>query len=103
MSPGHGRNPSGSGKCRNNMITTHPPLKRGEKFIGNMTSPELPDYLKNVSGFSFRQPAYDLNGSLIPDHWALIADAAGTEAHERIMMQRFHAINRGIAFGLHTP
>jgi hypothetical protein len=79
----------------NQAVSYHPPLEKGETFLGNTEYKFLPDYLKHLTGIRFAQPAYDINGIPLDDHYAMIADGYSAGQYNRIMEARCSAIRRG--------
>lgn len=75
--------------------TLHPPLAKGEKFLGNQIGQTLPSHLQGIRGLRLASPAYDLAGEMLPGHFALVADQAGVEDYSRVMESHLSAIRRG--------
>ena len=68
-----------------NQTVVHPPLQKGEKFIGNRFSDELPEYLQNISGLRIVGPAYDIMGNILPRHFAMLATQSAANEYNKIM------------------
>lgn len=77
-------------------MVTHPPLAKGETFLGN-TNTGMPPYLRNLPGFKLRRPAYSINGEILEDEYqaviALSPEAA--ETYNSVMERRLSEIRKG--------
>ena len=78
-------------------MTTHPPLRAGEKFLGNINLNKLPKYLKGVK-IRFSRKSYSIDGEKLPvGYYAMIAETPeAAEQYNRIMEARLSAIRTGI-------
>ena len=77
------------------MKLTHPPIHKGEKFLGNQRGSQLAPHLSHIKGIRMAQPAYDLDGEKIPGYFAMMADPSAAEEYNRVMESRLSAIRRG--------
>lgn len=66
-------------------VTRNPPLKSGEKFLGNVFGNKLPEHLEHITGIRLAQPAYDIYGKEIVGYWAMIANPEAAEEFDSVM------------------
>lgn len=59
---------------------SHPQLQLDEVFLGN-TDRQIIPAIAGIVGIRLVQPAYDIYGNTLPDHWAIIATRAAAEEY----------------------
>jgi hypothetical protein len=74
----------------------HPPLNKGESFLGNVEGDCVPKKYKHIVGLRVVKPAYDLHGNILSDCSALVANRKGSHEYNLYMENLLRGIRVGI-------
>ena len=75
-------------------IVLHPPIRKGETFVGNTNGKVIPEHLKSVLGIRLARPAYCLDGEIAEGMSAIFVRGIGT--YNSIQEARLSRIRKGL-------